>query len=81
MLYVSIKKKGKISLNTRHLPHLQWRPRDELESNKRTEEFGQTETDIRIPIACKVQLLPGLKVCLYAVQRVEIIHHIFENLL
>lgn len=63
------------------LAHLQRVPCDQLQTDQRVEEFGQTQADVGIPVAFSKVSPPHLKMGLDEVERVEIFHHILKDLL
>lgn len=62
------------------LAHLEWVPCDQLQADQRIEEFGQTQTNIGVPVAVRKVPPPHLKMGLDVVERVEVFHHILKHL-
>lgn len=63
------------------LLHLEWVPCNQLQTDQRIKEFGQTEADIRVSVAvCKV-CSPHFKMGFDAVKRMEVFHDILKYFL
>lgn len=63
------------------LLHLEWVPCNQLQTDQRVKEFGQTEADIRVSVAVRKVCPPHFKMGFDAVKRMEVFHDILKYFL
>lgn len=63
------------------LLHLEWVPCNQLQTDQRVKEFGQTEADIRVSVAVRKVCPPHFKMRFDAVKRMEVFHDILKYFL
>lgn len=63
------------------MSYLERVPRNQLQSDQRVKEFGQTEANVSISVAVRIFSPPHFKMGFDAVKRMKVLHYVLKYFL